>query len=184
MTLNAAPLILPAVPLTEAGFAPFGSVAAAGTGRATSVNDGRGVRYDAGHGLGCTGGGMGGGTGGPLPPVLSIYRIAPSRLPFAVEAMERHPFSSQTFVPMTGGRYLVVAAPADASGAPDPAGARAYAAGPGQAITYAAGVWHCPLAALGEAADFAMMMWQAPDPGDDCRIARLSVPLLVTDPAA
>ncbi|MBP2300509.1 ureidoglycolate lyase [Azospirillum picis] len=171
-----APRIIPPVPLTAEAFAPFGTVLAAGGGRPSPVNDGRGVRYDAEHGLGFA--------GDPLPPVLALYRLTPSRLPFAVTAMEQHPLSTQTFVPMTGGRFLVVAARAGAGGAPDPETACAFIAGPDQAITYAGGVWHCPLVALDETADFAMMMWRAPDPDSDCRVVSLSVPLLVADHAA
>ncbi|PWC90955.1 hypothetical protein TSH100_01695 [Azospirillum sp. TSH100] len=168
--------MIPPVPLSGEVFAPFGTVLAAGIGRSSVVNDGRGIRYDAEHGLGFA--------GEPMPPVLALYRLTPSRLPFAVTAMEQHPLSSQTFVPMTGGRFLVVAALADAHGDPDPGTARAFIAGPDQAITYAGGVWHCPLAALDETADFAMMMWRAPDPDADCRVVSLSVPLLVADHTA
>jgi len=167
--------IIPAEPLTGDAFAPFGTVLSAGMGRSSLVNDGRGIRYDAEHGLGFA--------GEPLPPVLALYRIIPSQLPFEVTAMEQHPLSSQTFVPMTGGRFLVVAALADGGGEPDPDTARAFIAGPDQAITYAGGVWHCPLVALDETADFAMMMWRAPDPDADCRVVSLSVPLLVADHA-
>ncbi|KAI1502572.1 ureidoglycolate hydrolase [Biscogniauxia marginata] len=95
-----------------------------------------------------------------------------------VEFLERHPFTSQTFVPLGGApaaRYLVVVAPtlaedpagagADAGrvpvpkgegeseskggGLPDVRALRAFVATGRQAVTYAPGTWHAPMMALG-----------------------------------
>jgi len=43
-------------------------------------------------------------------PLLSIFESVPRRLPLAVRSLERHPLSSQAFVPLDGRRFLVVVA--------------------------------------------------------------------------
>ncbi|KLU86820.1 ureidoglycolate hydrolase [Magnaporthiopsis poae ATCC 64411] len=97
---------------------------------------------------------------------------------FPVLILERHPFTTQTFVPMSRDgadtRYLVIVAPSLAPGLPDvnlpvpipPPNAtggprlpgrglpnlkqmRAFVATGSQAVTYAAGTWHAPMVALG-----------------------------------
>ncbi|KAI0009923.1 ureidoglycolate hydrolase [Xylariaceae sp. FL0662B] len=99
---------------------------------------------------------------------------------FEVRLFERHPFTTQTFVPLgaaPGKWYLVVVAPSLAASAaeedlpaptPPPAGsgdaptlpgrglpdvkaARAFLATGAQAVTYGAGTWHAPMMALGPA---------------------------------
>lgn len=164
--------LLPLIPqpLTPEGFAPFGQVASAGSGRALPVNEGRGIRYDGDCLFE---------SAGQVTPVLAVYRIQPSSLPFTVREMEQHPSSSQAFIPMSAGRFLVVAALADASGGPDPATAAAFEASPGQIVNYGRGVWHCPLVALDHPGDFAMVMWQEADPALDCRVVTLGTPLTV-----
>ncbi|OAA66633.1 ureidoglycolate hydrolase [Niveomyces insectorum RCEF 264] len=101
--------------------------------------------------------GTGTGKTTPTPP--------PSGGLFPVTILERHPFTTQTFVPLPGhnsreaARYLVVVAPTVAedggndrtstTGPPDVRGLRAFVARGDQAVTYGAGTWHAPMAALG-----------------------------------
>jgi len=92
---------------------------------------------------------------------------------FVVEILERHPFTTQMFVPLgttPGGRYLVIVAPslppspvdealpvpnaADGGelpgrGLPDLRGLSAFVATADQAVSYGAGTWHAPMVALG-----------------------------------
>ena len=71
-------------------------------------------------------------------PSLSVGRSgAPARLPLTATRMERHAYSSQTFVPLVPARYLILVAPNTGDGGPDTARARAFIASPGQGITYA-----------------------------------------------
>jgi ureidoglycolate lyase len=100
-------------------------------------------------------------------PSLSFTCKAPATLPLASTTMERHPHSSQSFVPMRAGRWLVVVAPADSDGRPDMAGARAFLAKPDHGVTYGAGVWHHPFTVLDEAASFAVFMWKDGTAADD-----------------
>jgi len=81
------------------------------------------------------------------------------------KVLERHPFSTQTFIPMGRPRdefsYMVIVAP------PDPADPQklpkideiaAFTVKGDQAITYGAGVWHAPMIALGDTTDFAVLI--------------------------
>ena len=96
---------------------------------------------------------------------LSVSRSGPAAaLPLIATKMERHAYSTQTFVPLEPARYLVLVAPS-AAGGPDGARARAFIASPGQGITYAMGTWHHPMTVLDNPAAFAVMMWR--DGGQD-----------------
>ncbi len=102
-------------------------------------------------------------------PSLSLSRKAPlAALPLASTVMERHRHSSQSFIPMEAGRWLVIVAPHHAaSGGPDMARARAFVARPDQGVTYGADVWHHPSTVLDREARFAVFMWRDGGPGDD-----------------
>jgi ureidoglycolate lyase len=101
-------------------------------------------------------------------PSLSLTRKEElSSLPLTARQMERHEFSSQSFVPIEVGRWLVLVAPHAAGGGPDMCKARAFLAGPRQGITYGANVWHHPLAILDRPAEFAVYMWLDDGKGDE-----------------
>jgi ureidoglycolate lyase len=104
-------------------------------------------------------------------PNLATFRCEPwSRFPVVVESMEKHPRSSQLFVPTRVDTYLVVVAGGDA--APDVEGLRAFVAHPGQSVIYAPNVWHMPLIVFGSAAEFVMFVWED-DTKEDCVVAKL-----------
>lgn len=163
-------LSLHARPLEAAAFAPFGAVIEAGEAPGLPVNAGTARRLDQEARFGHT-------THAALPR-LAIYRCEPQAPPLVIPLVERHPFSSQTFVPMGPRRYLVVVLPALPGGAPDPAGARAFLASRRQGVTYLAGVWHSPMIALDEQSDFAMLIWEQ-GCGRDTEFADLATPLHV-----
>jgi ureidoglycolate lyase len=96
-----------------------------------------------------------------------------------ITALERHPHSTQSFVPIRAGRWLVVLAPTLPDGSPDMANARAYLAVPEDAICIERNVWHAGLTVLDGPAEFAMMMWRA-DAGDDGIVHELATPLTLT----
>jgi ureidoglycolate lyase len=101
-------------------------------------------------------------------PSISIARPAAAiALPFLVTRLERHAFSSQSFVPIDARRWLVVVAPHAADGGPDASRLEAFLAGPDQGITYAADTWHHPLTAIEETASFALIMWRDGTAGDE-----------------
>ena len=139
-----------AVPLDAEAFAPFGEVLAVPDqpGRAYFEGALASTRSDAW-------------------PSLSLTLREPSALPLRVTAMERHAFSSQSFVPLGPARWLVLVAPHAASGGPDMAQARAFVAGPGQGVTYGRDVWHHGLTVLDQTARFAVLMWRDGTAGDE-----------------
>ena len=141
-----------AEPLTAEAFAPFGEVleAPAGPGR---------VLFEAmlaNHRPGAW-------------PSLSLSRKEPlGALPLRTQVMERHRFSSQSFVPMEAGRWLAIVAPHAAEGGrPDMARARAFLARPDQGVTYGADVWHHPFTVLDREARFAVLVWRDGTAADD-----------------
>ncbi|KAI1402568.1 ureidoglycolate hydrolase [Hypoxylon fuscum] len=222
-------LTLTAEPLTPSSFAPFGSVLAnpapekrphntpasalpPGVG-AVSANQGTAIQYRA-----------------LAPPLKNLYGQAPSKQVasprttmfvcgarqlapsgtadegdgaglFEVQILERHPFTTQTFVPLGvdgSARYLVIVAPslspsADSPeeeklpvpagdglpgrGMPDLKGLRAFVATGAQAVTYGAGTWHAPMAALGSAGsaiDFVVVQFANDEPLEDCQEVALN----------
>lgn len=140
-----------AEPLTPEAFAPFGEVLAPPRDFGRSY-------FTAGLG-----------NARPAAPVsLSLSRVKPlDRLPLPVTLLERHEFSSQSFLPLKVARWLVVVAPGAPGGGPDTARARAFLAGPGQGVTYRIGTWHHGLTVLDEPAEFAVLMWRDGSAGDE-----------------
>jgi ureidoglycolate lyase len=139
-----------AEPLTAEAFAPFGEVleAPAAPGRAYIDAALSNRRADA-------------------KPSLSFSTREPTALPLRSSTMERHKHSSQSFIPMEAGRWLVLVAPHGADGGPDMARARAFCARPDQGVTYGADVWHHPSTVFDRTARFAIFMWKDGGPEDD-----------------
>lgn len=137
-------------PLTAEGFAPFGEVLAVpeAPGRETFERALQSTRPGAW-------------------PSLSLSFKEASTGPLVVRVMERHAFSSQSFVPLGPARFLALVAPHAPGGGPDMARARAFVAGPGQGVTYGADVWHHPFTVLDAAARFAVFMWRDGTAGDE-----------------
>lgn len=140
---------VPFSPLTEAAFAPFGTLVeySREEGRRGLVEQLQNTRPEAG-------------------PQLDFATVAARALPLTATALERHRHSSQSFMPVDVGRYLVVVAP-DADGRPDLAQIRAFAASGRQSVTYRAGIWHHPLTPLERDGAFAILTFRAGDPGDE-----------------
>ncbi len=93
--------------------------------------------------------------------------VDPVELPLTLAKMERHRFSSQTFLPLDASRYLVCVAPHDKNGRPDPEALLAFIVPAGVGITYRANVWHHPMMALDRKASFAVVMWRDGSDGDE-----------------
>ncbi len=159
-------------PITAAAFAPFGELVTCGEGEGASANFGTAARFDYTAALH---------NGRPHARANMVtVRCKPVSLPLDVKLLERHPHSSQTFIPMMCSRYLVCVAPSGPDGNPIIEGLKAFIVRPGQAINYRAGVWHHPLVVLDAPAQFAMLVWE--DGGkEDCEIFQLPEPVTVTD---
>lgn len=155
---------LTAAPLSADGFAPFGRVVSAGLTAGASANQGTAVRFDFTTDLVSTRPGA--------KANLAVFRSVAKALPFDVVLLERHPCSTQVFLPMVVARYLVVVAPTAADGGPLLEGLRAFTCLPGQGVAYAVGTWHHPMVALDAPGEFAMLAWED-GTALDCEVRRL-----------
>jgi ureidoglycolate hydrolase len=90
--------------------------------------------------------------------------------------MERHPFSTQAFLPLDVERYLVVGAP-DRDGAPDMSRAEAFVVPGTVGVAYRANAWHRPMAVVAGAGVFAMLVHDDGGP-DDTHWAEVEGPVL------
>ncbi|KAK1762355.1 ureidoglycolate hydrolase [Phialemonium atrogriseum] len=188
---------LTATPLEQSSFAPFGDVienprpdlhpSSAFTSpsplpfNAIPANQGTAIKYQ--HVTHLTNLYPSAPSGHPGVPSSSLFSCAAAATPapsrgsssslvlLPIRILERHPFTSQTFIPLGAGhrhsrhRYLVVVAPSLPPGGPDDGvlllpvpgrgrglpdvrGLRAFVGSAGQAVTYGAGTWHAPMVAL------------------------------------
>jgi ureidoglycolate lyase len=113
---------------------------------------------------------------------LSVSLVTPQvTFPLTVRELERHPFSSQSILPLSVSRWLIVVAPSNAAGEPDAAKARAFLAGPGQGVTYHAGTWHHGLTVLDDIAKFAVLIWRDGTAGDE-EFKPLAEPMTIAVP--
>ena len=114
---------------------------------------------------------------------LSLATIKPvDMLPLHATVMERHPYSSQTFLPLKASRYLVVVAPDNADGGPDLARVRAFVGKADQGITYRCGIWHHGMTVLDETAVMGVLMW-CDGSSDDEEFLDIDTPFEVVLPA-
>jgi ureidoglycolate lyase len=101
-------------------------------------------------------------------PSLSMAHKTPTAAGLLqVLELERHAQSSQSFVPLEAGRWLIVVAPHAAAGGPDAAQACAFIASAHQGVTYRANTWHHGLTVLDRPAHFAIFMWRDGTEGDE-----------------
>lgn len=210
--LKAGDLRIDAQPLTMAGFAPFGDVIeniAAGIDpsksdgqpplppNASIANQGSAVKLSN------------------VSYMNSHYQSAPSQSPsrtsvsmfvchprslrdlshnqsaFDIQILERHPYTTQSFVPMGLSKvdsdtfYLVIVAPSlpASPGDPESRGAmprslgkpdlehlHAFIANGAQAVTYGAAVWHAPMVAIGtKPIDFVVYQFANGEAAEDCQ---------------
>jgi allantoicase len=142
---------IPALPLTPEAFAPYGHVIQAypnpnhvpkGT-KVSSANFGSALKFNHLSPISAL----------PHPndssatqsPNFSVYHCTPtqslggpSNAKFEVSVLERHEYSSQSFLPLGGGsdRYLIIVALSGGDGKPDLDSLRAFTASSSQGFTY------------------------------------------------
>lgn len=134
------------LPLGKAAFAPYGEVIEADPATMRLINNGTTERY---HGLA-----QPVVLGEPERLIFNIFRGKPRSFPHLIDMMERHPFGSQSFVPLSGRPFLV--AVADDEGG-RPGRPKVFLAGAHQGVNYFANTWHHPLMALAETSDFLVV---------------------------
>lgn len=99
---------------------------------------------------------------------MSIACIhARSERPLPLSVIERHEFSSQSFIPLDEGRYLVIAAPKNSDGSADVTKIEAFIATSAQSMTYNANIWHGPMTPLDGPMRFAIIMFNDGGSGDE-----------------
>jgi ureidoglycolate lyase len=151
-----ADIVLKPVALSAAAFAPFGDVIEIGNHRSRWINDATCERFDdvAQPDVLAAGG----------RPMISIFRAAARQLPFHVKVLERHPLSSQAFIPMDGLPFLVVVA--EAGDAALSGRIRAYRSSGTQGVNYRRNTWHHALLALERTSHFLVI--DRGGPGENC----------------
>jgi ureidoglycolate lyase len=101
------------------------------------------------------------------PSLSMVHKLPFNPLPLEVLELERHAHSSQSFVPVDAGRWLIVVAPHLPAGGPDVGRACAFVANASQGVTYRANTWHHGLTVLDQPAHFAIFMWRDGTAGDE-----------------
>ncbi|KAL9027821.1 MAG: hypothetical protein Q9196_003718, partial [Gyalolechia fulgens] len=127
-----------------------------------------------------------------FPRTLGNSSALPAGDLFDVEVLERHPYTTQTFIPLSASspepsipsQYLVIVAstlpptadpPFDTSGPPDLRNLKAFWAHGGQAVTYGAGTWHAPMVVIGDARiDFVVVQFANGVVEEDCQEVELN----------
>jgi len=150
------PINLKAAALTAEAFAPFGDVIEIAGRPSRSINDATCDRFDdlaqvdvlaaAGR------------------PLISIFKSIGRTLPLQVQTLERHPLSSQAFIPLDGLPFLVVVA-ADGD-APLASRIRAFRAAGTQGVNYRRNTWHHALIGLDRTCHFLVV--DRGGPGHNC----------------
>ena len=95
---------------------------------------------------------------------VSVSRPKAVPLPLTVEWLERHPFSSQTFVPLDLSRHLLLGCPSRPDGGPDIAAAVTFIGAANQGVMYRHNVWHHPFTGLDRNGETIMLRYD--DGGD------------------
>jgi ureidoglycolate lyase len=95
---------------------------------------------------------------------VSLYRVVPYTLPHTIDMLERHPLSSQLFMPLNAAPFLVVVAPPGER--IDRGSVRAFVTNGAQGVNYRRGTWHHPVIALANPSEFLVV--DRAGPGANC----------------
>ena len=126
-------------PLAAEAFKPFGDVIeASDNAQNFTINQGFAQRF---HRLAQIDVTQDGGQ-----PAISIFKARARPLPLQLTLLEKHPFGSQAFMPLSGHAYLVVVALGGDT--PDLSTLKCFSTTSQQGVNYAKGTWHHPLLAL------------------------------------
>ncbi|KAI4217560.1 MAG: hypothetical protein LQ351_000156 [Letrouitia transgressa] len=193
-------------PLSQSDFSPFGTVIECPlppnqntistpfppSQKSTVANQGTAIKYlDVTHMKNLYSNST---SGFPEKAVMNMFscfprNLRPSLVPkkhsFDVKILERHPYTTQTFIPIglqsstLSSRYLVIVAPTlpptsgshfKTAGSPDLKKLRAFWADGRQAVTYSAGTWHAPMVVVGEQrVDFVVTQFANGVADEDCQ---------------
>jgi ureidoglycolate lyase len=133
-------------PLTREAFAPFGDVIDTGGDNHYPINGGKCERY---HALARA---EAEGPNGHV--IINLFKATPYAFPLSVSMVERHPFGSQAFIPLSPRPFLAVVCP---DGPDGPGLPSAFVTAPGQGVNYRRNLWHGVLTPIGEDQDFVVI---------------------------
>jgi len=154
-------------PLTAAAFAAYGDVVESSQQKIEAMNAESFERFDDLCAVEASDGRV----------AISIARCRTvTTLPHRFDMIERHPHGSQSFVPLTPCRMMVVVAPAG-----EPAAAadlRAFVSNGRQGINYHRGTWHMPLIAFDAGQEFLIIDRVGDSPNCDLHHLDQTVTLL------
>ena len=158
-------MLITATPLTARAFAPFGNVVThRGDAPLMPYLDAFEHRAEAAQ------------------MTMSVLRVVTAfRGPIEIARLERHPYSAQTFIPLKGGKSLLVVCGTEADGQPMLSSARAFIAASDQGVTYRRNIWHRSVTALEAPSEYVVLMSQT-GRGDDNIFQDLDRPLIVETP--
>lgn len=179
--------VIQAKPLTPEAFAPYGGVISSKhqlqTMKVLSANYGTAKKLFKVSP--CENNFANAPSGVPSTPNFNMFRCSPpdhlikynvngtkGKAQYHSTVLERHPFSTQTFLPMGRNKdaqaYLIIVAKNRAGdNLPDVNKIEAFIASGDQAVTYGAATWHAPMVALGETVDFGVFINENGQPGED-----------------
>jgi ureidoglycolate lyase len=141
------PRPIKAVALTENSFKPFGDIIEKESCRdIRAINRGQTARFNNLAALTLDGPG--------LEPCVSIFQTEAWTVPSIVTELERHPLTSQAFVPLGEASYLVIVAPV---GPLNEEAIQVFVASSAQGVNYHPGVWHHRNLSLGVTSDFLVI---------------------------
>ena len=106
--------------------------------------------------------------------LINIFRSTPLQQPVKIKMMERHPLSSQAFIPMGQQPFLVVVAP---KGEFDVTKIEVFLALSNQGVNYHKGTWHHYCLALHQVSDFIVV--DRGGAGDNCDAIELDGSLVI-----
>lgn len=92
---------------------------------------------------------------------MDVYEIKSRHLPLEIKRLERHPFSFQTFIPLSPCTLIVAVCPPRLDGEPNFPALSAFLIEAGRIITYRQGVWHMGATCIRGDARLAMMMYKS-----------------------
>ncbi|WP_117193525.1 ureidoglycolate lyase [Rhizobium terrae] len=157
-------------PLTKKAFAPYGDVIEADPSTMRLINGGTTERYHALAEPVVT--------GTPERLIFNIFRSQPRQFPYVLTMMERHPYGSQSFVPLSGRPFLVAVSDDEAG---RPGRPRVFLVEAHQGVNYFPNVWHHPLMAIGAVSDFLVV--DRDNPPENYEEFFFENPFLVAEPS-
>jgi ureidoglycolate lyase len=101
------------------------------------------------------------------PSISTILKEPSNGLPFEIKVLERHEFSSQSFMPAQVKTWMIVVAPSNQEGQPDLDLVQAFLADASHGITYRPNTWHHELTVFQEPAKFNIFMWRDQTSSDE-----------------